>query len=458
MSNLKKLTDLFAFRVALVVVAVGISLGFAAFGIIAGHETEEEDQLVIPPPRSAAETVLVNSLVACTAPSPVPQSCGVERWSVKAGTDSSIGSVNLNSATPTTVALLRAFPSPSPIPANSRVAPAETTQWVINGTLIEYKLESDSDYHVVFQDGSGNTMVTEIPYPGASPACVPASNALLPGIAGARCKFDGSGLPLATGSFRTANVPVRIVGVGMFDFPHGQTGAAPNQIEIHAILDIAFLKTASAATDPGSNVNVQVGDSALTITSVSAAGTTTAVPIDPSTSGTAPANQTLVGPALNFSTTASVTAPISICVSVPYITDATAFSKLNILNLEGGTLVNRTTGVNSEQKTVCGSLPSLSKVVVSLGTVASPIAAFSVSGHVFTADGLPLRNATVSITNTRTGVIQSMATSSFGNYQFDNVSSSDTYTINVNSKRYRFLPLSFLVNGNLTNVDFTGSE
>src|SRR5205085_1977843 len=29
-------------------------------------------------------------------------------------------------------------------------------------------------------------------------------------------------------------------GVGMHDFPHGQTGAAPNQIELHSVVDIIF--------------------------------------------------------------------------------------------------------------------------------------------------------------------------------------------------------------------------
>jgi hypothetical protein len=371
-SKKQKLSDVIAFRISIVVIMIGMFLGFAAFGIIAHDETEEEDQLVIPPSRPASEMAFVNSVAACAAPSPVPQSCGVERWSVKTGTDSTIGSVNLLSATPTTVAGLHAFPSPNPTPANSRVAPGETTQWVINGTLLEYKLESDSDYHLVVQDGSGNTIVTEIPYPGASPACVPASSAFLAGIAGARCKFDGSGLAPATTFFQTANVPVRVVGVGMFDFPHGQTGASPNQMEIHAILDIAFPKTVNAATGTGSNVNVQTGDAALTFSAVTAAGTTTAIPVDPATTGTAPANQMLVGPALNFSSTAAFAAPVSICISVPYITDAAAFGKLNILHLESGTLVNRTTFVNPAQKTVCGNLPSLSQVVVSLGTVASP--------------------------------------------------------------------------------------
>ncbi|HEY6972070.1 MAG TPA: Ig-like domain-containing protein [Candidatus Angelobacter sp.] len=160
--------------------------------------------------------------------------CGVERWSVKTGTDPDAGLVNLNSSTPTTIAAMRALTAPNPIPSNNRVAPTETTVWVINATLTLYKLENDSDYHLVIQDASGNTMITEIP----SPSCVGSTSPFLPSIQNARAKFDAQ--LTATTSFQTANIPVQVVGVGMFDFLHGQTGVAPNGIELHPILDIIF--------------------------------------------------------------------------------------------------------------------------------------------------------------------------------------------------------------------------
>jgi hypothetical protein len=70
----------------------------------------------------------------------------------------------------------------------------------------------------------------------ASPACVGSSSRLLSGIQNARAEFDARYTP--TSSFQTANVPVIITGVGFFDFQHGQTGVAPNGIELHAVLDI----------------------------------------------------------------------------------------------------------------------------------------------------------------------------------------------------------------------------
>jgi hypothetical protein len=160
--------------------------------------------------------------------------CGVERWSVKTGTDADVGLVNLNSSTNTTIAALRAPAAPNPIPANNRVSPWETTQWVLNATLTLYKLESDSDYHLVLQDANGLTMIVEIP----SPSCVGAGSPFLAGITNARNEFNARFT--ATTSFQTANIPVQIKGVGMFDFLHGQTGVAPNGIELHPVLDVIF--------------------------------------------------------------------------------------------------------------------------------------------------------------------------------------------------------------------------
>ncbi|HEX3587127.1 MAG TPA: hypothetical protein VH024_14090 [Candidatus Angelobacter sp.] len=188
--------------------------------------------------------------------------CGVERWSVKTGTDADIGLVHLTSSSNTTIAAMRAPAAPSPIPANNRVAPLETTQWIINATLTLYKLESDSDYHLVLQDANGLTMIGEIP----SPTCVGSGSPFLSGITNARNEFNARFT--ATTSFQTANIPVKVTGVGMFDFLHGQTGVAPNGIELHPILDIVF--------NPGSSPDFALSASptSLTVTQGSSGSST----------------------------------------------------------------------------------------------------------------------------------------------------------------------------------------
>jgi len=195
-------------------------------------------------------------------PSALFGQCGVERWSVKTGTDADAGKVNLNAPTNTTIAAMRAFTAPNPIPPNNRITGPETTLWVINATLTLFKLESDSDYHLVIQDASGNTMITEIP----SPSCVGAGSPFLAGITNARSEFDAKFT--ATTSFQTANIPVKVTGVGMFDFLHGQTGVAPNGIELHAVLDIVF--------NPGTTADfaLSTADTSLSVTQGSSATTT----------------------------------------------------------------------------------------------------------------------------------------------------------------------------------------
>ncbi len=190
---------------------------------------------------------------ASPSPSPTPSStptpdCGVERWSIKTGTDTDASSVSFVSQS-TTIATMRGWTAPSPIPTNNRFSPFETTVWTITANLLEYKFEDDSDYHVVLQDASGNTIIGEIPHPG----CVGSGSPFAASIINARLKFNA--MFTASTSFKFANVPVQVTGVGMFDFIHGQTGVAPNGIELHPILDIVFANAATPqlATNESAN-------------------------------------------------------------------------------------------------------------------------------------------------------------------------------------------------------------
>jgi hypothetical protein len=112
--------------------------------------------------------------------------------------------------------------------------------WTVAATLTLYKLEDDSDYHLVIRDEAGNTIITEIP----CPCCVGATSPFASAIANARADFDARFT--ATEDFQTANVPVLLTGVGFFDFLHGQTGVAPNGIELHPIIGIEFIADATA--------------------------------------------------------------------------------------------------------------------------------------------------------------------------------------------------------------------
>jgi len=116
-------------------------------------------------------------------------------------------------------------------------------------------------------------MVAEIPSPG----CVGAGSPFAAQIANARAEFDGQFT--ATTSFQTANVPVQVTGVGFFDFPHGQHGAAPNIIELHPVLKIAFTSDGSPSDFtlslvPSTVTLIQGGSSSVTISTTTSGGGT----------------------------------------------------------------------------------------------------------------------------------------------------------------------------------------
>ena len=163
--------------------------------------------------------------------------CGGERWSVKTGTDPDANLVNLNSPTPTTLGFLTSLAAPNTLPDNGRVQPTETTLWIVNATLKQYQKQADSDYHLLLIDGAGHQMIAEI----ASPGCVGLNSPFSAGIARARAQFNARFT--ATSALKTADVPVQITGVGFFDHLAGQTGIAPNGIELHPIIDIIFSPT-----------------------------------------------------------------------------------------------------------------------------------------------------------------------------------------------------------------------
>lgn len=192
--------------------------------------------------------VVLGVLALWLSPTLLHAQCGVERWSVKTGTDPDAPGVSLSTYISTTIYNMWSSTRPSSLPANNRVAPREMNQYRVTGTLIKYKRETDSDYHLVIKDGSGRTMIVEIP----SPNCVGSGSPFGPGIRNARAEFDAK--LTATSTMKSVTAPVAIRGVGFWDFLHGQTGVAPNGIEIHPVLDVAFTGSIVQSEEPGAVV------------------------------------------------------------------------------------------------------------------------------------------------------------------------------------------------------------
>src|SRR5258708_8614151 len=114
--------------------------------------------------------------------------CGIERLSVKTGTDTDAKKVNLSKSTTSTVEALNKITSPDPTTIDTlpRQSPTETTVFTVDATLTQFRGESDSDYHLILQDSKGNTMIAEIP----APDCVGSNSPFAGSIKTARKTFD----------------------------------------------------------------------------------------------------------------------------------------------------------------------------------------------------------------------------------------------------------------------------
>ena len=121
----------------------------------------------------------------------------------------------------TTVTALTNRPAPSSLP-DSRL-PFERNVFRVIAQVVLVREEDDSDFHLVLSD-RGRTMIAE----AADPACAPRATVLR--------RKQMAGVRRVIRVCRAV-----VVGVAFFDFQHGQTGVAPNAIELHPILGFRCL-------------------------------------------------------------------------------------------------------------------------------------------------------------------------------------------------------------------------
>jgi len=180
--------------------------------------------------------LLAAACVAATAGAETERP-GTERWAVKIGADPDAATVRPVRNNPAgELARLTALPQPASLPENSRRS-AERGIYTVAATVTQFKLEKDGDYHIVLSDGQ-RTMIAEIPEPAFCK-----QSRWRAQIREARQQFDSR---YRVGDrFRYVSAPALVTGVLFFDFPHGQTGVAPNAVELHPVLSITWSGTAS---------------------------------------------------------------------------------------------------------------------------------------------------------------------------------------------------------------------
>jgi hypothetical protein len=120
-------------------------------------------------------------------------------------------------------------------PSGSRGSGVESTFYEVRARLVSAKLEQDNDIHLVIKGiTTSGTMIVEFPL---APTCTAnATTGAKARMKNARNAFGGAcGVP-GVSTFTKLQGRATIRGIGLFDFLHGQTGVAPNGIELHPVL------------------------------------------------------------------------------------------------------------------------------------------------------------------------------------------------------------------------------
>jgi hypothetical protein len=156
--------------------------------------------------------------------------CGVERWTIKTLGDRPI----LLPSRPTSIKFLTSRRAPFSLP--SRRLPFERHIYRVTAAITLVRPEDDGDFHLVLEDGAGRTMIAESPMASCDITATPHRQRQM-----ARARAH-------VGLCARASV----TGVAFFDFYHGQTGVAPNAIELHPVLAFRCLTASSTPAPPSS--------------------------------------------------------------------------------------------------------------------------------------------------------------------------------------------------------------
>ena len=192
---------------------------------------------------------------------PVGVACGTERWPVKTLSDQDAAQVNFTPVQ-TSVAALRSLAAPAPLPQSSRVAPTELTVFTVTAQVVEMKAEEDHDIHLVIAEPANSTatMITE--FPDADNCSGAVASARAQEMRTAREALVAAFGQPSSSHFTSINGSASVTGVGFFDVLHGQTGVAPNGIELHPVIGFTALSSGAASPPPTQSAAPGAGASA----------------------------------------------------------------------------------------------------------------------------------------------------------------------------------------------------
>jgi hypothetical protein len=163
--------------------------------------------------------------------------CNVRLKGLKMLSDPQRKVVNLHPKN-TTVAAIDALQQPHPTP-KTRSTPFSRRVWRVPAQITEFKLEGDSDIHLVLFD-DGGYLIAEMP----AAACIPKKARDRKAMVTVRKKFETScGKP--TNHWQPLGAVVTISGIGFFDIPHTQKPHASNFAELHPVTGLKIVSGCS---------------------------------------------------------------------------------------------------------------------------------------------------------------------------------------------------------------------
>ena len=197
-------------------------------------------------------------------------------------------------------------------------------------------------------------------------------------------------------------------------------------------------------TPTGANVGVQSGSVNINYSNVLIEGSSLATQLIPSEVGTLPGTFKIANNlAFDITTTASITAPITVCFKVPagVASTATLFNALKVLHAENGQLVDRTVSRNFITRTICARTTSLSPFAVAEQIDDSLP---SITGRITDHNGNGVSGLRLNLSG---ALEQSDTTDADGNYAFVNLDPGGDYAVAPAGPGYFLTPSNALFNG-----------
>jgi hypothetical protein len=164
--------------------------------------------------------------------------CNVRLKGLKTLSDRQRKLVNLHPKD-TTITAINALPQPHPTP-KTRSSAFSRHVWRVSAQITEFKLEGDSDIHLVLF-GDGGYLIAEMP----AAKCLPKRARDRKAMIAVRKKFETNcGKPPR--KWKQLGAVATISGVGFFDIPHTQNPHALNSAELHPVTAIKFVSGCGA--------------------------------------------------------------------------------------------------------------------------------------------------------------------------------------------------------------------